>query len=65
MYVTIPVKRGTKLLIDERKEEFGLQTYDETLRVLARKDIRGLLKFEGVLKDAPPFVRDKLERRFD
>ena len=65
MYVTIPVKPDTKKLIDDRKEELGLKTYDETLAALARKDIGFVLeKHRGILKGAPPFKRDKSERNF-
>lgn len=66
MYVTIAVKPETKKLIDARKEEFGLDTYDETLqRLVKRNAFAELEKFAGTLKDAPEFKRDKHDRKID
>ena len=63
-YVMLPVKRETKKKVDDRREEFGVKTYDETIDRLASRGVyHALKKFEGVLKDAPRFKRDKLERK--
>ncbi len=65
-YVTLPVSRETKKLVDERKKQMGLRTYDETVAALARPNIiEALGPFKGILKGAPPFKRDKNDRKFD
>ena len=63
-YVMLPVRPRTKALVDEKKKEFGLKSYDATIARLASGGIyHALKKFEGVLKNAPRFERDKLERK--
>ena len=65
-YVTIAVSRTTKKLVDAKKKQMGLRTYDETVAALARPNlIEALEPFKGILKGAPPFKRDKNDRKFD
>ena len=65
MYVTIAVKPETKKLIDQRKEEFGLNTYDETIQRLVRPDlVTALEAHTGALKGTPKFERDRRDRKF-
>ncbi len=66
-YVMIPVKKETKKLIDEMKEEKGTQTYDEFFRqeLIGRNILVGMEKYRGRGKGLPPFVRDKRDRVFD
>ena len=66
MYVTIPVTKETKKLVDDRKEEMGLKTYDETIAALARPNPLVALKdLKGILAGTPPFERDRSDRTFD
>ena len=63
----IAVKKETKKLIDEMKEEKGAKTYDEFFRqeLIGRNVLVGMEKFRGRGKDTGPFVRDKRDRIFD
>ena len=66
MYVMIPVSKETKKLVDQRKRQMELRTYDETIAALARPNIiEALAPFKGILKGAPDFKRDKNDRKFD
>ncbi|OIO27125.1 hypothetical protein AUJ14_00270 [Candidatus Micrarchaeota archaeon CG1_02_55_22] len=60
----IPVSPKTKKLVDEKKKRLNLRTYDETIAALARPNIiEALAPFEGILKGAPKFKRDSLDRK--
>jgi hypothetical protein len=64
MYVTIPVKKETKELVDARRAEMGLETYDETIAALARPTLlEALAPFKGTLKGTPEFKRNKHDRK--
>ncbi len=66
MYVTIPVTKETKKLVDARKKELGLKTYDETIATLARPNpLVALKELEGILAGGPAFERDHRGRHFD
>lgn len=63
MYVTIPVKAGTKQLVDELKAAMGARSYDAAILELAQARSFLLLKnLKGMLAGAPRFERDGLER---
>ena len=65
MYVNIPVKPETRDLLDMYREIYKAKSYDETLRELAQANSFLLLKdLKGILKNAPKFKRDHLERDF-
>ncbi|MFH0971774.1 MAG: hypothetical protein V1835_04370 [Candidatus Micrarchaeota archaeon] len=63
MYVNIPVRQNTKLLLDQFREATGSRSYDETLQKLAhRSSFLLLADMEGILKGTQKFKREKLER---
>ena len=65
MYVNIPVRENTKLLLDEFRKMFGARSYDETVQALAKRNSFLLLAdLEGTLAGTPRFKREKLERDF-
>ncbi len=60
----LPVKREAKELVDRRRAELGLATYNDTIIALAKKNpLAALEKHRGIMAGAPPFRRDHLERR--
>ncbi len=66
MYVNIPVRENTKMLLDELRKVFGSKSYDETLQKLAERNSFLLIAdLEGIIEGAPRFKRDKRERDFD
>ncbi len=66
-YAMIAVKKETKELIDEMKEEKGAKTYDEFFRqeLIGKNALVVMEKYRGILKGTKPFVRDKRDRVFD
>jgi hypothetical protein len=65
MYVNIPVKEGTKAIIDELRKVLHTKSYDDTLQKLASANSFLLMAdMEGMIANTPKFERDKLERNF-
>jgi|GEM_PF-2202048 len=66
MYVMIPVRKETKVLVDAYKKAIGAKSYDEAIaRNMAEHQPSAwdlLSPHVGILKGCEPFVRDKSER---
>ncbi len=65
-YAMIAVKKETKEMMEEMKEEYRAKTYDELINKMAGRSIlKYFEKFRGRGAGLPPFVRDKRDRIFD
>lgn len=65
-YMMIAVKKETKEMLEDMKEEYQAKTYDELINKMAGRSILEYFeKFRGRGAGLPPFVRDKRDRIFD